>query len=44
MKQAKGIGGMSGAANEDDFQVVPVESTSAYEKQLYFRCLAGDLC
>ncbi|KAM8745453.1 pre-rRNA 2'-O-ribose RNA methyltransferase FTSJ3 [Acanthopagrus schlegelii] len=28
MKQAKGIGGMSGAANEDNFQVVPVESTS----------------
>ncbi|KAI3368731.1 hypothetical protein L3Q82_025716 [Scortum barcoo] len=28
MKQAKGAGGMSGMADEDDFQVVPVESTS----------------
>uniref|UniRef100_A0A671UXL8 pre-rRNA processing protein FTSJ3 n=1 Tax=Sparus aurata TaxID=8175 RepID=A0A671UXL8_SPAAU len=28
MKQAKGIGGKSGADNEDDLQVVPVESTS----------------
>ncbi|CAJ1060680.1 pre-rRNA 2'-O-ribose RNA methyltransferase FTSJ3 [Xyrichtys novacula] len=28
MKQAKGKGGMSGQADDDDFQVVPVESTS----------------
>lgn len=42
MKHAKGAGGMSGEANEDDFQVVPVESTSEYEKHLYVRCLAGD--
>nr|XP_046248396.1 pre-rRNA 2'-O-ribose RNA methyltransferase FTSJ3 [Scatophagus argus] len=28
MKQAKGAGGMLGAADDDDFQVVPVESTS----------------
>ncbi|XP_040897038.1 pre-rRNA 2'-O-ribose RNA methyltransferase FTSJ3 [Toxotes jaculatrix] len=28
MKQARGAGGMSGDADEDDFQVVPVESTS----------------
>ncbi|KAM9358506.1 pre-rRNA 2'-O-ribose RNA methyltransferase FTSJ3 [Symphorus nematophorus] len=28
MKQAKGAGGTSGMANDDDFQVVPVESTS----------------
>lgn len=35
MKQAKGIGGKSGADNEDDLQVVPVESTSEYEKQLF---------
>ncbi len=37
MKQAKGAGGMSGGADDDDFQVVPVESTSEYEKHLYFR-------
>lgn len=35
MKQAKGIGGKSGADNEDDLQVVPLESTSEYEKQLF---------
>ncbi len=28
MKNAKGAAGMSGAADDDDFQVVPVESTS----------------
>ncbi|XP_076617855.1 pre-rRNA 2'-O-ribose RNA methyltransferase FTSJ3 [Chaetodon auriga] len=28
MKQAKGSGGMSGVTDDDDFQVVPVESTS----------------
>lgn len=28
MKQAKGAGGISGVADDDDFQVVPVESTS----------------
>ncbi|XP_039985640.1 pre-rRNA 2'-O-ribose RNA methyltransferase FTSJ3 [Xiphias gladius] len=28
MKQARGAGGMSGEADDDDFQVVPVESTS----------------
>ncbi|XP_041791499.1 pre-rRNA 2'-O-ribose RNA methyltransferase FTSJ3 [Chelmon rostratus] len=28
MKQGKGAGGMLGAADDDDFQVVPVESTS----------------
>lgn len=38
MKQAKGIGGKSEADNEDDLQVVPVESISEYEKRLYFRC------
>lgn len=34
MKQGKGAGGMLGAADDDDFQVVPVESTSEYEKHL----------
>lgn len=28
MKQARGAGGMSGEADDDDFQVVSVESTS----------------
>lgn len=28
MKQARGAGGLSGVAEDDDFQVVPVESTS----------------
>lgn len=28
MKQSKGGAGMSNMADEDDFQVVPVESTS----------------
>lgn len=28
MKQARGAGGISGEADDDDFQVVPVESTS----------------
>lgn len=36
MKQAKGAGGMSGVADDDDFQVVPVESTSEYGTHLYF--------
>lgn len=28
MKQARGAGGVSGEADDDNFQVVPVESTS----------------
>lgn len=30
MKQARGAGGPSGVTDDDDFQVVPVESTSEY--------------
>lgn len=32
MKQGRGAGGMSGEADDDDFQVVPVESISEYGK------------
>lgn len=28
IKQAKGVGGLSAEADDDDFQVVPVESIS----------------
>lgn len=31
MKQAMGSGGASGGAEDDNFQVVPVESTSEYK-------------
>lgn len=30
MKQARGAAGLPGATEEDDFQVVPVESTSEH--------------
>lgn len=34
MKQGRGVGGMSGAVDDDDFQVVPVESISEYKSHL----------
>lgn len=34
MKQGRGAGGMSGEADDDDFQVVSVESISEYKKHL----------
>lgn len=40
MKHAKGAGGASGTADDDDFQVVPVESTSEYEKFHSFQVLS----
>lgn len=35
MKQARGAGGVSGEVDDDDdFQVVPVESTSEYDNEV----------
>lgn len=34
MKKAKGTGGISGKTDDDDFQVVPVESTSEYQQSV----------
>lgn len=36
MKQARGAGGVSGEVDDDDddFQVVPVESTSEYDSEV----------
>lgn len=34
MKQARGAAGLPGATQEDDFKVVPVESTSEYRAHL----------
>lgn len=37
MKLARGAGGTAVEAEDDDIQVVQVESTSEYEKLLFFR-------
>lgn len=42
MKQTRGAAGMSGEAEDDNFQVVPVESISEYKKLLVFQVEAAD--